>query len=50
MIHSRIPSLRATAERAFPQTFLDQSAAVEPLQFTIPAHRVCFRFTPEEAQ
>src|SRR6267378_6250269 len=50
MIHSRIPSLRATAILAFPRLFLDQFAAVETLQLRIPAYRVYRRLTPEKPQ
>src|SRR6266567_4643102 len=50
MIHSRIPSLRATATRALPRPFLNQFAVVETLQLWIAACRMCTCLTPEKPQ
>ena len=50
MIHNRSPSLRATGTRAFPQSFLNQLAAVKTLQVRIAAYRMGTSFTPEKPQ
>jgi hypothetical protein len=50
MIHSRIPSFRATATRAFPQPFCTQLATIEPLQLGVAAGRMSAGFVPEKAQ
>ena len=50
MIHKRIPSLRATATRAFPKPFMHELAAIETFQLGVAACGVSAGLIPKKAQ